>query len=296
MSDQFLASLDEDKRSHFERHSDLDELLATIWNDAQQSWPGVQIDRGVFARYLAERVIGEAHEDAELPAHPTDLYLAVACILGDSKALTFFEDNILSQTKSVLSRLGLSTSDADDIRQDLRARLLVNTESREAVLSAYFGTGRLVQWVRAVAGREALASLKRRRKMVPFDDELFGALCDPQLVSLKRKYRVEFKQALHQAITHLDERERTIMKALVIDGDTVTEIARAHSVHRVTASKWVSKIRKTLFRRTRWHLREKLDLDESELESVIRLIESQMEMSLDRVLDSQQQDDHPNKP
>lgn len=281
----FLRGITEDKRAYFERLGDLDELLATLCQKAWQRWPGLQIEQPAFLTYLAERAICDDRQ-AELPTHSSDLYLAQGCILGDARALQFFESDILCKVDPVLARLGLSASDADEIRQELRTRLLVNTEARLAVLNSYLGTGALTHWVRAVAGRQALMSLRRNKPTAPLDDEaIYEAFSDPVIGQLKSEYRAKFKNALHQSVAQLDTRDRIIMRALAIEGHTVTDIAQTYKVHRVTASRWVSRIRKTLFSQTRALLCQELDITEDEVQSMIRLIESQMEMSLARVLE-----------
>ncbi len=284
----FLATLDQEKRSPFEGLPDMEELLEDSWQKGAERWPGVQVAKVDFATYLAERVAG-GDGPAEMPAYASDLFLALGCVSGDSRALQYFESDVLSEVDPVLSRLGVSTADADEIRQELRVRLLTRSEAREAVLTSYLGTGSLVNWVRAVAGRQALMSFRRNKPTESLEEELVEeAFSDPVLAELKGRYRSEFKRALQASVGLLEPRERAIMRALVVDGRSVTEVAQIYNVHRVTASRWVSKIRMTLLEKTRARLGEELNLGDSEVQSVIRLIESQMEMSLARVLESEE--------
>ncbi len=284
-SSAFLAGIDFEKRSHFEAMGDLDEIIVSLWREGEVRWPSVKVPLTLYATYLAERSLYDAEGGPSFPEHTSDLYLALACIGGDDVAIRNFETEILCKVDPVLARLGLSEADADGIRQELRVRLLVGTETRTAVLASYSGSGELVHWVRAVAGRQALQSFRRNKPTVSLEEQIYETFCDPHVSQLKGYYREEFKKALHEAVAQLDAREQTIMRALVVEGHTVTEVAQTYKVHRVTASRWVSKIRQTLFARTQALLRGNLNVKDDELRSIMRLIDSQMEMSLARVLE-----------
>lgn len=57
-----------------------------------------------------------------------------------------------------------------------------------------------------------------------------------------------------------------------------------HGVHRATAARWVDAARETVLAGTQRELIRRLRISRSELASVIRLIQSQLELSLLRVL------------
>ncbi len=281
----FLAHIDEGHRGLFGAASELGSVLAHALDGAQRRWSGVAIKAQDFVAYLAERA--DIEEDyAAIPAHTSDLYLAMGCLLGDADALAHFERDVLSKVAPVLARLRLSPSQADEVRQELRVRLFVDAGSRQAVLASYLGSGSLTHWVQAVAGRQALTSLRRNRAVSPVEDDLlFELFDDPVEAELKERYRAAFKEALHEAVQGLEARETMIMRALIIERRGVAEVARVFGVHRVTASRWIARIRRKLYVRTRAGVRASLELSERELESMMRLIESQMEMSLARVLE-----------
>jgi RNA polymerase sigma-70 factor (ECF subfamily) len=116
------------------------------------------------------------------------------------------------------------------------------------------------------------------------DDDLFDAADDPALRTLKNAHGSEFKQAFQAAVADLPARDRGILRAMIVDDRGVNEIAVVYGVHRVTASRWVSEIRHALLKGTRAHLRTKLRLDDSSLDSAIRMIDSNLDMSLYRLL------------
>jgi RNA polymerase sigma-70 factor, ECF subfamily len=55
-------------------------------------------------------------------------------------------------------------------------------------------------------------------------------------------------------------------------------------VHRATAARWVAKAHSTLNTRVRKEMVERLRVSEKELTSILRLIDSQLHITLDRYL------------
>jgi RNA polymerase sigma-70 factor (ECF subfamily) len=127
--------------------------------------------------------------------------------------------------------------------------------------------------------------MRKRKPLDPIgDDDLFDTADDPQLIALKDRHRSDFKRAFQAAVAELPARDRGVLRAMIIDDRTINEIAAVYGVHRVTASRWVSEIRHALLSGTRAHLRRQLALDESSLDSAVRLIDTNLELSLYRLL------------
>lgn len=277
----FLDNLEsEEDRARYERWPALREQLAGARELGQKAWPTLEVEPRAFVKFLAHRALPA--DPPELPEHPADLYLVQACLLGDEEALRLLENIYLSQLR--FGRLGLSEDDASEVLQDLRARLLVGSGERDPALASYMGTGPLLHWLRAVAMRLALGRIRGRRPMLNIEDLILEDTSDPLLEQLKDKHREDFKAALHAVVEELPARDRMILRALVVDNRSVADVARLYKVHRVTASRWIAGIRRALFVRTRDRLRTSLELSEGELASMIRMVESQMEMSLVRIL------------
>ena len=136
-----------------------------------------------------------------------------------------------------------------------------------------------------MAGREALGALRTRRPSSELgDDDLLDGADDPHLLALKTQHGAAFKQAFQAAVAELAPRDRAILKAIILDDRTVTDVAAVYRVHRVTASRWLAEIRAALLKGTRARLRAQLALDEPSLDSALRLIDSNLDLSLYRVL------------
>jgi RNA polymerase sigma-70 factor (ECF subfamily) len=248
---------------------------------ARARWPEIAIDEADFTRELAGAWTPEP--GTLLPPFAVDLVLARACLQRCDAAIRHFHVEMFARVDRVLARLGLTTTDADDVKQDIRAKLLLG--GGDAKLALYQGTGPLSHWVASVAGREALGLIRRRRATESLgDDDLMDAADDPQLLALKSRHSADFKQAFQAAVADLEARDRAILRALIVDDHSVTEVAAVYGIHRVTASRWVSEIRKALLSGTRRRLRTSLDLDEPSLDSAIRMIDSNLDMSLYRLL------------
>jgi RNA polymerase sigma-70 factor (ECF subfamily) len=248
-----------------------------VLSAAAARWPGL-----ATAELASGLAVHWAIADGGAPPPFADeVVLARACVAGDPVAIAAFQREMLTPARRVLGRLGLSTADADDVLQEVRAKLLSGERPR---LAGYEGTGALAPWVAAVAGREALSLLRRRRPSEPLDEDVFAATADPELAVIHARHGADLKAAFQAAVAALSARERAVLRALVIDERIVNDIAALFRIHRVTASRWVSEIRRTLLRDTRRRLSQRVGTDPAALDSAMRIVDSGLEMSLHRLL------------
>lgn len=262
----------------------LEAALAALEAAARQRWPEVAFDGPELAAVLAERCAPKPGATAvELPPFAAELCLAHACLRGDPAAVRVFHGELFRHADRVLRRLGLSAADADDVKQDASSRLLVGGD--EAKLAQYAGDGPLAHWIASVVGRLALTLHRRRKSPEPLEDYDFpDAALDPQLDAIQARHRTDFKQAFQFAVANLPPRDRAVLRALIVDDRSVGDIATLYQIHRVTASRWLAEIRRTLLRETRRWLKDRLALDANSLESATRMLDSQLDVSLYRLL------------
>ena len=224
-------------------------------------------------------------EDAR-SLHAADLSLAAACAAGDPAALAVFDEQYLAPLAGVLRATGLAADQIDDVMQELRARLLVG-DGRPRILD-YAGRADLRLWVRTAAVRAGI-DLVRQRRDLPVEDEELAALPaildDPELLHLKDRYRDELREAVGEAITQLPARDRLLLKYTYVDGLNVDKVGAIYGVHRATAARWVGAARDALAESSRKLLVARLGVTPSELRSIARLVESQLDLSLRRLLD-----------
>jgi RNA polymerase sigma-70 factor (ECF subfamily) len=252
--------------------------LEAIFLAAQRAWPEIAVERARFGRFLDERPGSGLHYD--------DLYLACACLDGDAAALRAF-DALLEQVGKKLRRLAGGDDILADAKQVVR-QLVIARSDRPAPIAEYSGRGELGGWLRIALGRELVRSSKRALKEPQAGDDELAALHnaddDPETQYLKTHYREEFKQAFAAAIGGLDAGERRALRYSIVEGLGIDEVAKLDGVHRSTAARQVARARERLSEETRRILREKLAVESTELQSILRLIDSQLDVSVRRLL------------
>ena len=106
---------------------------------------------------------------------------------------------------------------------------------------------------------------------------------DPELEFLQQEYRAEFKAAFEEAVRSLSDREHNLLRMHVLEHLPIDDIGAVFKIHRATAARQLSRAREVLREGTRQKLRERLRLSEAELRSVLKLVRSNLELSLSRV-------------
>lgn len=241
-----------------------------LWRAARARWPGIYVPAAEFAAWLNGRPRARYMED---------LYLALACVRADNRALAVFNRIIVEQVS--IGGRSLTPAELDELHQELRTRLLVGEGNTPPRLAGYNGEGSLRAWVRTAAARVAV-DLWRSRKMVAPDDMLFD-LADsgpnPELNHLRHRYGGEIKEALRAAFGSLTTEDQLVLRQHYLDGVTLPKLAHLHGVHRVTILRRIARARLRLTEAARREIQRQSRLDEAELDSVLRLVDSQIEIS-----------------
>jgi RNA polymerase sigma-70 factor (ECF subfamily) len=132
--------------------------------------------------------------------------------------------------------------------------------------------------------RIGLRSLERERRAEPLDDrrldELAPGVEDPRLAYLRRVYGASFREAFDAAVASLAPRERNLLRLSVIDGLSIDQLAAIFHVHRSTAARRLEHARDALVAATRDRMRVTLAISESELESILRMLQSLTDLTL----------------
>jgi len=282
LADIFLAHADHDTGQL--DPAALEASLRDVLSAARARWSDVAFDDAAAVASLAA---SWAPGDPASPAvaHPpfvVELALAQACLRGEPSALHVLRREMFVRAERVLARLRLDPADVDDVRQEVQTKLLVGDQPK---LAQYEGSGPLSHWIASVAGREGLLVLRRRRITEPLDaDALLDDDDDPELAVLNTRHGADFKRAFQAAVADLPPRDRTVLRALLVDDRSVNDIAALYKIHRVTASRWLSEIRQRILRDTRTRLQQTLQLDASSVDSAVRIVASELDLSLYRLL------------
>ena len=107
---------------------------------------------------------------------------------------------------------------------------------------------------------------------------------DPELSILRQRYRSDVDEAMRAALRSLDERERALLRYAFVDNLNVEDVGKLYDVHRSTAARWIAAAREELGKRIRDELAKRLKIDVDEVDSIVRLVQSRIDISLDRAL------------
>jgi RNA polymerase sigma-70 factor (ECF subfamily) len=285
LSDTFLHALQEPVRTMLAAEPDLESWLSTALQVARDTWPDVDLPSATYLHHLAVRVGGLKDPALHRRLHASDLYLACACLERQPRAIARFDECYGQQIVRAVERVGMDRSVADDVAADVREKLLFASDPR---LAEYSGRGRLGSWVRAVARNAAVNVRLVARRHVELDEALDGAdvRIDPELCYLKTLYASEFRTSLARAFDAFSRRERTLLRQYYLDGLTVAQLGRLYGVHRATAAEWVSKTRQALVRAVRHDLAARLSLSAHDLESLLRMVRSDLSINVAEFLRS----------
>ena len=171
-------------------------------------------------------------------------------------------------------------------------KLFVGTAGKQPAIASYRGDAKLSTWLQVVARRCArdvhrhddarrVGDDRRRDIEVMLASAIAG---DDVPQALKASYLADFKRAFQQAFETLSTRERTMLRYELVDKLSRDQIGRVYGVSRATVGRWRRECRDKLYEQTRANFEAALRAGDDELDSVMRLIESQLEVSLSRLL------------
>lgn len=290
LTDVFLPHLDEALRARFAAAPDLEETLAAALARASAAWPQLRLAAGVFLPFLARRLPPDSPGTKELARLKLgDLFLLCAYTRGDSRAVVLLERQYLDRVDAGMQRLGVPRALIEDVRQFLHQRLL-SSEQGVAWNLRYSGRGALVRWLYVVATRMALDVLRREGRLVTIEDvHLEGAMLaeDHETAYLKLHYREAFKAAFQAAFHELSHRDRNVLRYSILDRLNIEQIGAIYHVHRATVARWIAGAREQLLAGTRVLMLQRIKGADVNFESVMRLIESELEVSVCRLLEEQ---------
>jgi RNA polymerase sigma-70 factor (ECF subfamily) len=259
--------------------------LTRLYESGRAAWPDIALTPGRFCEFLAPHLTSSR---ALGSLHAADLYLACACVDGDAAGLRAFEA-LLGEVGRKLRRLARDSEVLADAQQRVR-QVLVRQGERAPVLADYSGRGALGGWLRIILGRE-LVRLGRREGRQPRLDTGEAALIvdgedDPETAYLKRHYQREFKEAFTAAMRELAEQDRRALRYAIVERLSIDDIAKLEGVHRATAARDVARARARLTEETRRVLQQRLAIEAGQLDSILRLVGSEVDVSVRRLLGS----------
>jgi len=286
----FVDAAPADVRAAIEAVADLPRRLWALVAEGRAAWPDLSVEPTALVAFIARQLeVDQDPGEALDGLRPADLYLACACSGGDDAAITTFDRHYMREVDIALARMRIGPPRSNDVKQLVRQRLFVGPPGKPGKIAEYAGRGDLRRWVRAVAVRTCLNDLRKgKHEVLTDDDQLIAQQAipgdDPEIEYMKRTYSEQFRAAFGEALANLGAREQTLLRYHHVDGLNIDEIGAIYRVHRVTAFRWLEKAKDQLVKATLDTLRARLKLSPTELDSVLRMIRSQVHLSLIRHL------------
>jgi RNA polymerase sigma-70 factor (ECF subfamily) len=251
---------------------------AAIAASAATAWPAIELDMPAFTQRLATL----APDDADLAKlHASDLYLAFACSRGHAGALAALETSYLRELTGPLRKMGFDSAAIDETLQIVRDELLVAPLGKTPSILGYSGRGALKGWLRSVAARTALRDRKRPERRDEYVEGLHTSPDDDlELAYMKKTYGAAFERACAKALAALSVDDRLLLKQRFGHRLGVVELGKLYGVNAGTISRRVAAVRERLVAATRERMTEELEVGTADLESILRMIESQLAISL----------------
>jgi RNA polymerase sigma-70 factor len=263
------------------------EVVAAGWTaqltGARAQWPELPLDGE-----LADTIVASFATRGDLAKFRiADLALAVWARRGDAAGITAFESAYAALLGKLAQRF--SSVPADELRQRLRIKLFVDGASGRARIRDYTGFGFLANWLKVIAVHDFIDLVRKdaRQRIDPdIDDDALVAIGspahDPATRALRGQLGAAVKQALEAAVTTLSPRERNFLRHAHVEGHTLEQIAATYHVHRATVARTLASARAAVLEGTSSRLAQAIG--GAELDSVIANLDSQLDLSLTRVL------------
>lgn len=252
---------------------------------ATTKWPRVPaIDLDRLRRELARRL---GDDPPPLAALSEDVCLAIAAGDGDGEAARACEEIAAREVEFAARRLRATAAQAEEARSELRRLWFTGDGERPPALATFAGRGDLRAYARVTAAHFLARRIQRDRREQPLEPDLLDVLettLDPEIALLRETYHEAVERAFVAALAELETRQRAVLRFHLLDGWTIDDLGGRYGVHRATAARWLAEARAALGRGIRTRLAGELALGESQIDSIVALVTSRIEVSLDRLL------------
>jgi len=267
----------------------IEEHLGQLLVKALAQRPTLSLDARGFVEHWATHLSHCRTPESEFDRlHLGDLCVAFGCGHGDTEALRLFQVEFVPIAVSTIRGVDSSDAFVEEVTQQLLERILVAAPGQPRILE-YAGRGSLEHWLRAAALRLSLnarRSARRAPDQLAVDSQLEVAAptADLQFDILQARYGPDFGAALKEAMRELSSQERSLLRLHFLDGLSFNQIGAVYQVNKSTISRRMSHARETLLAKTRERLELRFNLGGLELDSLMRMLGPELQMSLTSVL------------
>jgi RNA polymerase sigma-70 factor (ECF subfamily) len=257
----------------------------SIFARGRAAHPDLDLSKEAFTRFIAHAIKETSTNDlAKLPVE--DLYLACACAEGVPGAAATFERKLGPVVRRAVARVLSVSGEREEAEQRARYHLLVRTGDGPPKIASYRGEGPLANWVSVAAIRLAVSmgreATSERRLLAKTAGE--AASENPELLLMKEELRDEFEAAVRAALARLGDRERLVLRLYLVSGMTLASIGKTFGVSQQAISRWLSAARADVLTEVQSALKARLQMPGGDMTSVVRLLISQLDISISRLL------------
>jgi len=271
---------------------DIEEALRQLVGRAASRWPQINLPPETFAAHIARHVARGEDVIANFGTlNVEDLYLACACGGGDRSALAILESELLPRIMTIVVKAVRSSPALDEIAQIVRLRLLVREPHREPAILSYAGRAPLSTWLRVTAIREARHLLQqgRRRDDIGSEAHRAGAAdyfapkppTTPEGELIRSQGVAGIGEAVDRVLRSLDDRDRVLLHLHYVERVTLSNLGRIYHVHESTMARRLQALRAKLLEAVEGEFAAAHD---TSFHSVVRLVESQLDVHLSVLL------------
>ena len=262
--------------------------LERVEHAVREAWDATPPHLDTFGGELARCLADDADPTTAADLAVVDLHLAFAARQGHPGAMARFESTIMATLDRVIGRVDASGAFIDEIKQRLRTKLFVADGTSPAKIAHYTGQGDLLAWIRVVAVREALDSVRaERRRALDSDDALMAieaSATGPDMLAFRQQYKAQFSEAFRDALAALQPEQRNVLRLHYVHGLSIDKLGAVLRVHRSNAARRVAKARQELLSGTRRLLHARLSIDRREFDQLMGLVASRLDLSIERFL------------
>ena len=268
---------------------DIGRRLAQLCDEAHKGYPSLEIDDRDLVTQIARRAPAGDVSNYLQHCHAGDLAVASQASRGSQVAIAELERAHKNTIEAACRRFAGPGQTADDLKQILRAKLFVAEAGKAPKIADYAGQGFLDNWLRVTAVRVFLDLTKRKdrtRESSAEDDDIL-ALPNPgdlQLDVVKAEYRAAVAQAMHEGAQALEPGDRHLLRQHFVAGLSIDQLGSVLGIHRATAARRIQRAREQLVAETKKQLAIKLKLPEAELDEVLGLVMSRLDVSIAKLL------------
>ncbi len=225
------------------------------------------VSAAAFRREVIKALADDPIEDLDKRIKVEDMYLALACLVGNDKAWRMFDQAYRGYLLRLATRYAGGREAAEDLITDM-LHDLVTRKDKPGKLHQYKGYASLATWLAVIVRRMAMdrGRMRERRgarlRRLKADSGATRVRPNPEREFVKAQTAAVAGQLFAEAFSHLDERHVLVLTLLYRDEMTLREAGRVMALDFSTVSRRAKAARKALQERMTTLARERHGLED----------------------------------